>query len=234
MDLSEFMNIILGGGLVGTVATIGSLRATVRKAKAEAMKAEAGAEAMRIDNAEHATRILMENIVKPLKDEFCETKKELARNTREMARLRKAIDTAGNCPHRDDCPVLDRLRESPKEHEPGSPDGIGKRRQRERKPTGGTGDLPDAPLIYVGGLVSRQKIDEVLDSGFDAVQMARALLNEPGFVNRMKQEEQARCNCGHSNYCIGRMYTIEMACHQHLKEQLPSSLQKEIDKLEKK
>ena len=66
MDLSEFMNIILGGGLVGTVATIGSLRATVRKAKAEAMKAEAGAEAMRIDNAEHATRILMENIVKPL------------------------------------------------------------------------------------------------------------------------------------------------------------------------
>ena len=94
--------------------------------------------------------------------------------------------------------------------------------------------LPDAPLIYVGGLVSRQKIDEVLDSGFDAVQMARALLNEPGFVNRMKQEQQARCNCGHSNYCIGRMYTIEMACHQHLKEQLPSSLQKEIDKLEKK
>ena len=43
MDLSEFMNIILGGGLVGTVATIGSLRATVRKAKAEAMKAEADA-----------------------------------------------------------------------------------------------------------------------------------------------------------------------------------------------
>lgn len=143
MDLSEFMNIILGGGLVGTVVTIGSLRATVRKAKAEAMKAEAGAEAMRIDNAEHATRILMENIVKPLKDEFCETKKELARNTREMARLRKAIDTAGNCPHRDDCPVLDRLRESPKEHESGSPDGIGKRRQCEQKPTGGTGDGGD-------------------------------------------------------------------------------------------
>ena len=144
MDLSEFMNIILSGGLVGTVATIGSMRATVRKAKAEAMKAEAGAEAMRIDNAEHATRILMENIVKPLKDEFCETKKELARNTREMARLRKAIDTAGNCPHRDDCPVLDRLRKQQEEHDGGEDtDGIGKRRQRERKPTGGTGDGGD-------------------------------------------------------------------------------------------
>ena len=27
--------------------------------------------------------------------------------------------------------------------------------------------LPGAPLIYVGGLVSREKIDEVLDAGFD-------------------------------------------------------------------
>ncbi len=94
--------------------------------------------------------------------------------------------------------------------------------------------LPGAPLIYVGGLVARQKIDEVLDAGFDAVQMARALLNEPGFVNRIAQEEQARCNCGHSNYCIGRMYTIEMACHQHLKEPIPSCLQKEIERLEKR
>ena len=62
------------------------------------------------------------------------------------------------------------------------------------------------PLVYVGGLVSRDKIDEVLDDGFEAVQMARALLNEPGFVNRMRAEENARCNCRHSNYCIARMY----------------------------
>ena len=90
------------------------------------------------------------------------------------------------------------------------------------------------PLIYVGGLVSREKIDEVLNEGFEAVQMARALLNEPGFVNRMRREEKARCNCGHSNYCIGRMYTIEMACHQHLTEELPLCLKKEIEQLENK
>ena len=46
------------------------------------------------------------------------------------------------------------------------------------------------PLVYVGGLVSRDKIDEVLDDGFEAVQMARALLNEPGFVNRMRAESE--------------------------------------------
>ena len=87
--------------------------------------------------------------------------------------------------------------------------------------------IKDIPLVYVGGLVSREKIDEVLNKGFEFVQMGRALLNEPGFVNRMKMEECARCNCGHSNYCIGRMYTVDMACHKHL-------LKKEIEKLENK
>ena len=62
--------------------------------------------------------------------------------------------------------------------------------------------------------------------------MARALLNEPCFVNRMHEEENARCNCKHSNYCIARMYSIDMACHQHLKETLPPCLQKEIDCIE--
>ena len=90
------------------------------------------------------------------------------------------------------------------------------------------------PLVYVGGLVSREKIDEVLDHGFEAVQMGRALLNEPGFINRMKAEERARCQCRHSNYCIARMYTLDMACHQRLTEPLPKSLVKEIEEIEKR
>ena len=92
----------------------------------------------------------------------------------------------------------------------------------------------DIPLVYVGGLVSRQKIEEVLNHGFEAVQMGRALLNEPDFVNRMRQEENARCNCRHSNYCIARMYTLDMACHQHLQEELPPCLKKEIERIESK
>ena len=92
----------------------------------------------------------------------------------------------------------------------------------------------DIPLVYVGGLVSRQKIEEVLNHGFEAVQIGRALLNEPDFVNRMRREENARCNCRHSNYCIARMYTLDMACHQHLQEELPSCLKKEIERIESK
>lgn len=92
--------------------------------------------------------------------------------------------------------------------------------------------IPDLPLIYVGGLVSREKIDDVLSKGFEFVQMGRALLNNPSFVNDMKRGVE-RCNCRHSNYCIGRMYSKEMACHQHLNEDIPLKLQKEIEKLEK-
>lgn len=95
-------------------------------------------------------------------------------------------------------------------------------------------EITHIPLVYVGGLVSREKIDEVLNEGFEFVQMGRALLNEPGLVNRMRAEEKARCNCGHSNYCIARMYTIDMACHKHLKEELPAKLKREIEKLESK
>lgn len=146
MEFSVILNYILGGGLLASVIGLATLKATVLKsnaeaerAKADADKAKAEAESVRIDNAEHATRILMENIVKPLKDEFNETKdelsgtkKELARNTREMARLRKALDGANNCEHRDGCPVLDRLREQPKDHG-GARTGVGRGKGQHRE-----------------------------------------------------------------------------------------------------
>ncbi|MGG6547413.1 UNVERIFIED_CONTAM: NADH:flavin oxidoreductase, partial [Prevotella sp. 15_C9] len=50
----------------------------------------------------------------------------------------------------------------------------------------------------------------------------------------MREEEKAICNCKHSNYCIARMYSIEMACHQHLNEELPAGLKREITKIEAK
>lgn len=85
------------------------------------------------------------------------------------------------------------------------------------------------PLIYVGGCVSKEGIEKVLDSGFECVQMARALINEPDFVNRMKAGEE-RCACNHVNYCIARMYTLEMACHKHCKN-LPKGIVREIERI---
>lgn len=89
------------------------------------------------------------------------------------------------------------------------------------------------PLIYVGGMVSKDKMEEVLDSGFVALQMARALVNDTDFVNKLQRGEVTQSECKHSNYCIGRMYTLEMKCHHCVEKDLPNCLKKEIEKAEK-
>ena len=91
----------------------------------------------------------------------------------------------------------------------------------------------DLPLVYVGGVISRANADEVLDrEGFDFVQMGRALLNEPDFVNRMRNDDTHRCGCDHVNYCIARMYSREMACHKHCADLTPA-IRKEIEKIKR-
>lgn len=90
------------------------------------------------------------------------------------------------------------------------------------------------PLVYVGGVVSRENADRVLDGeGFDFIQMGRALLNEPDFVNRMRDEACHRCGCDHVNYCIARMYSLEMACHKHL-DNLPPRILREIEEIKRR
>lgn len=93
--------------------------------------------------------------------------------------------------------------------------------------------IKDVPLVYVGGLVSRKKIDEVLEFRFRVCTNGTGTPERTRLRTGWKEEEQARCNCKHSNYCIARMYTLDMACHQHLEETLPPHLKKEIEKLEK-
>jgi 2,4-dienoyl-CoA reductase-like NADH-dependent reductase (Old Yellow Enzyme family) len=87
-------------------------------------------------------------------------------------------------------------------------------------------------LIYVGGMVSRNKMEEVLNEGFIAVQIARALVHNTDFVNKLQNGLQ-KSDCKHSNYCIGRMYTLEMKYH-HCVDNLPKKIKKEIDRAEEK
>ena len=89
------------------------------------------------------------------------------------------------------------------------------------------------PLIYVGGMVSLQKMEEVLAAGFDGLQVARALIRDTDFVNKLRSGEIVRSECGHSNYCIGRMYTLEMKCNRCVAN-LPASLSREVEQAEKR
>ena len=140
MQISELINLVLGGGLMATVIAVITMKSTVRKAKAEAEKALADAETVRIDNTEKATRVLIENIVNPLKTELNETRKDLNATKREMARLKKAIDDANSCKYSDDCPVLKRMRIDSKERKHGDvgeprcePPRCGQHGERRRK-----------------------------------------------------------------------------------------------------
>ena len=87
------------------------------------------------------------------------------------------------------------------------------------------------PLIYVGGLTSVAKMEEVLGAGFQGLQVARALVHDTDFVNKLRTGEETCSGCGHSNYCIGRMFTLEMKCHHCVKD-LPKNLSKEVEKAE--
>ncbi|MCX6268474.1 MAG: NADH:flavin oxidoreductase [Bacteroidetes bacterium] len=71
------------------------------------------------------------------------------------------------------------------------------------------------PLIYVGGLKSKAMIEKVLGMGFDFVQIARALIHDPGFIHKLETGEALESGCESSNYCIARMYSGQMACFQN-------------------
>lgn len=84
------------------------------------------------------------------------------------------------------------------------------------------------PLVYVGGLVSRRGVERVLDEGFEMVQMARALVNDPAFVNRMRDGDiDTRSGCDHKDYCIARMYSIDMQCCHNCPD-LPDKICREL------
>ena len=89
------------------------------------------------------------------------------------------------------------------------------------------------PLIYVGGVTSKEGMQQVLDEGFVAFQMGRTLVRDTDFMNKIRDGEESCSKCGHSNYCIGRMYSLEMKCHSCI-DNLPKRLQKEVCELESK
>jgi 2,4-dienoyl-CoA reductase-like NADH-dependent reductase (Old Yellow Enzyme family) len=76
--------------------------------------------------------------------------------------------------------------------------------------------------VCLGGLFSRTVIDKALEDGFEFIGLARPLINDPAFVWHMREAEENEngkdftSGCKHANYCIARMYSKDMVCHQHL------------------
>ena len=91
-------------------------------------------------------------------------------------------------------------------------------------------------LIYVGGVQSGDNCQQIMDEGFELFQIAHVLIKDPEFVNHVQQDPHYYAGCGRSNYCVGRMYTLDMKCHECVErdgEVIPARIKKEIAKLEK-
>lgn len=82
--------------------------------------------------------------------------------------------------------------------------------------------VPGMTFIYVGGVTSREGAEKVMENGFELMQMARAVLEDTDFVNKMMADEHHCSGCRHINFCIGRMYTLSMACHKNCPDITPA------------
>lgn len=68
------------------------------------------------------------------------------------------------------------------------------------------------PLIYVGGILSEENINEALGNGFEAVAMARALIKDPDFIHRLREKSLRHSACDTCNHCIAVMYNGPFEC----------------------
>ena len=92
-------------------------------------------------------------------------------------------------------------------------------------------EITDVPLIYVGGVQSGDNCQQIMDEGFELFQIAHVLIKDPDFVKHVQENPHYHAGCGRSNYCVGRMYTIDMKCHECDKD-IPKYLKKEAKKYE--
>ncbi len=98
-------------------------------------------------------------------------------------------------------------------------------------------EIKDVPLIYVGGVQSGANCQQIMDEGFELFQIAHVLIKDPDFVKHVQENPTYHAGCGRSNYCVGRMYTLDMKCHECVErdgECIPKRLKKEIAQLEAK
>ena len=86
------------------------------------------------------------------------------------------------------------------------------------------------PLVLVGGLNSKESIEKALNSGFEFVSMARALVHDTDFVNKLRDGEITKSGCKQANYCVARIYNKDMQCHEHCTQKLSKGIKLELEK----
>jgi len=68
------------------------------------------------------------------------------------------------------------------------------------------------PLVYIGGIISVEGVEEVMEAGFDMIAMGRALIAEPDFIKKIKENSEHRSPCDQCNICVGYMDKKGIEC----------------------
>jgi len=73
-------------------------------------------------------------------------------------------------------------------------------------------DTVQMPLVYLGGVVSKAGIEEAMQSGFDMVAIARALIHDPDFIKKICDGSIDISECNHCNICVAEMENDGVRC----------------------
>jgi len=68
------------------------------------------------------------------------------------------------------------------------------------------------PLVYLGGVDSRAGIQEILEAGFDFIAIARALIHDPEFLQKIRDGQIQRSECTRCNRCVVEMDREGVKC----------------------
>jgi 2,4-dienoyl-CoA reductase-like NADH-dependent reductase (Old Yellow Enzyme family) len=61
------------------------------------------------------------------------------------------------------------------------------------------------PVIYIGGADSLAGINDIMEAGFDFIQIGRTTIQDPDFVNKLASGETTESDCDHCNRCVAAM-----------------------------
>lgn len=67
-------------------------------------------------------------------------------------------------------------------------------------------------LVYVGGVISAEGVRQVMETGFDMIALGRALIAEPDFLKKLKENDDHRSPCDQCNICVGYMEKNGVEC----------------------
>lgn len=73
-------------------------------------------------------------------------------------------------------------------------------------------DAVKIPVIYVGGVLTLENMETVMNEGFSFVQIGRATVRDPGVINKMASGEIPGVDCDHCNRCVAEMAVKGISC----------------------